>query len=119
AVEDRSWQHHDFMQFMADCVVTLGHQVVDGSSFRNVRVMKYRGSGFLGDEFPITITAAGIQVTNRGPIELQYLVTDERISSGLPRLDVMLSGGYYRGSNVLISGAPGTAKSTLAGLFVA
>jgi circadian clock protein KaiC len=104
---------------MADCVVTLGHQVVDGSSFRNVRVMKYRGSGFLGDEFPITITAAGIQVTNRGPIELQYLVTDERISSGLPRLDVMLSGGYYRGSNVLISGAPGTAKSTLAGLFVA
>lgn len=31
----------------------------------------------------------------------------------------MLCGGYYRGSNVLISGAPGTAKSTLAGLFVA
>src|ERR1700689_4118560 len=29
----------------------------------------------------------------------------------------MLRGGYYRGSNVLISGAPGTAKSTLAGLF--
>jgi circadian clock protein KaiC len=31
----------------------------------------------------------------------------------------MLRGGYYRGSNVLISGAPGTAKSTLSGLFVA
>ena len=31
----------------------------------------------------------------------------------------MLQGGYYRGSNVLISGAPGTAKSTLCGLFVA
>ena len=31
----------------------------------------------------------------------------------------MLNGGYHRGSNVLISGAPGTAKSTLAGLFVA
>ena len=29
----------------------------------------------------------------------------------------MLRGGYHRGSNVLISGAPGTAKSTLAGLF--
>jgi circadian clock protein KaiC len=29
----------------------------------------------------------------------------------------MLQGGYHRGSNVLISGAPGTAKSTLAGLF--
>ena len=117
--DDPSAQHHNFMQFMADCVVTLGHQVVAGSSFRNVRVMKYRGSGFLGDEFPITITEQGIQVSNRGPVELKYLVTDERISSGLPRLDVMLGGGYYRGSNVLISGAPGTAKSTLAGLFAA
>ena len=67
----------------------------------------------------ITITEAGIQVTNRGPVELQYVVTDERISSGLPRLDAMLSGGYHRGSNILISGAPGTAKSTLGGLFVA
>ncbi len=119
ADDDHSWQHYSFMQFMADCVVNLGHQVVAGSSFRNVRVMKYRGSGFLGDEFPITITQSGIQVTNRGPVELHYVVSDERISSGLPRLDVMLSGGYYRGSNVLISGAPGTAKSTLAGLFVA
>jgi circadian clock protein KaiC len=29
----------------------------------------------------------------------------------------MLNGGYHRGSNILISGAPGTAKSTLSGLF--
>jgi len=116
---DRSWQHYDFMQFMSDCVVHLGHQVVAGSNFRNVRVTKYRGSGFQGDEFPIAITDSGIQVTNRGPIELHYPVTNARVSSGLPRLDAMLSGGYYRGSNILISGAPGTAKSTLAGLFVA
>lgn len=119
ADDDLSWQHYNFMQFMADCVVNLGHQVIAGSGFRNVRVMKYRGSGFLGDEFPITITQAGIQVTNRGPVELQYTVTNGRVSSGLPRLDAMLCGGYYRGSNILISGAPGTAKSTLAGLFAA
>jgi circadian clock protein KaiC len=81
--------------------------------------MKYRGSGFQGDEFPITITEAGIDVTSRGPVELQYAVTDERVSSGIPRLDAMLCGGYHRGANVLISGAPGTAKSTLGGLFVA
>jgi hypothetical protein len=61
----------------------------------------------------------GMHLTHRGPIEMRYEVTDERISSGLPRLDHMLRGGYHRGSNVLISGAPGTAKSTLSGLFVA
>jgi circadian clock protein KaiC len=110
---------YSFMQFMVDCVVVLRHQVVDGAAFRNLRVMKYRGSGFSGDEFPITLTAEGMQLTHRGPTELQHEVTDERISSGLPRLDHMLRGGYHRGSNVLISGAPGTAKSTLAGLFAA
>jgi circadian clock protein KaiC len=112
-------QRYSFLQFMVDCVVILTHRVVDGSVFRNLRVMKYRGSGFSGDEFPMTLSVEGLQLTNRGPTELQYEVTDERVSSGLPRLDNMLHGGYYRGSNVLISGAPGTAKSTLAGLFAA
>jgi circadian clock protein KaiC len=92
---------------------------MNGSAFRNLRVMKYRGSGFSGDEFPISLTAEGLQLTHRGPPELRYNVTDERISTGLPRLDHMLRGGYHRGSNVLISGAPGTAKSTLSGLFAA
>ncbi|MDB4916909.1 MAG: circadian clock protein KaiC [Gemmatimonadetes bacterium] len=110
---------HTFLQFMVDCVVVLRHQVVDGSAFRNLRIKKYRGSGFAGDEFPISLTTEGLQLTNRGPAELQHKVTNERISTGLARLDKMLHGGFHRGSNVLISGAPGTAKSTLAGLFAA
>jgi len=112
-------QRYGFLQFMVDCAIVLRHQVVDGSAFRSLRVVKYRGSGFSGDEFPITLTTEGLQLTHRGPAELTYEVTDERISTGLPRLDNMLRGGYHRGSNVLISGAPGTAKSTLAGLFAA
>jgi circadian clock protein KaiC len=112
-------QRHGFLQFMVDCVIVLRHQVLDGSAFRNLRVMKYRGSGFAGDEFPISVTGDGMQLTNRGPTELQYAVSDKRISSGLARLDHMLKGGYHCGSNVLISGAPGTAKSTLSGLFAA
>jgi circadian clock protein KaiC len=112
-------QRYNFLQFMVDCVVVLRHQVVDGTAFRHLRVVKYRGSGFSGDEFPIMLTSEGLELINRGPTELQYQVTEERVSSGLPRLDNMLRGGYHRGSNVLISGAPGTAKSTLAGLFAA
>jgi circadian clock protein KaiC len=110
---------YSFLQFMVDCVVALRHHVIDGSAFRTLRVVKYRGSGFAGDEFPISLTVEGMQLTNRGPTELAYKVTDERISSGLPRLDHMLNGGYHRGSNILISGAPGTAKSTMSGLFAA
>jgi len=108
-----------FLQFMVDCVVILRQQVVDGSVFRTLRVMKYRGSGFAGDEFPVLMSAEGLKLINRGPTEFSYAVTNARVSSGLPRLDNMLQGGYYRGSNILISGAPGTARTTLAGLFAA
>ena len=89
---------YSFMQFMVDCVVVLRHQVVDGSAFRHLRVMKYRGSGFAGDEFPISLTGEGLQLTNRGPSELNYEVSDERIPTGLARLDHMLRGGYHRGA---------------------
>lgn len=117
--ESSSDRRFDFLQFMVDCVVILGHEVVEGTSFRNLRVMKYRGSPFVEDELPITLGRDGMQLTHRGPTELRYAVTNERISSGVARLDVMLRGGYYRGTNVLISGAPGTAKSTLCGAFTA
>jgi circadian clock protein KaiC len=44
-------------------------------------------------------------------------VTNERVSTGVKRLDTMLDGGYYRGASVLITGFPGTAKTTLSGAF--
>ena len=44
-------------------------------------------------------------------------MTNERVSSGVKRLDTMLGGGYYRGASVLITGFPGTAKTTLSGAF--
>src|ERR1700730_15910801 len=72
---------YSFLQFMVDCAVLLRHQVTDGSAFRNLLVMKYRGSGFAADEFPITLTADGMCLTHRGPTELTYEVTDERVST--------------------------------------
>jgi circadian clock protein KaiC len=117
--QSHSDQRFDFLQFMVACVVILGHQMLEGSSFRSLRIMKYRGSPFVEDELPISLTRDGMHLSHRGPTELKYTVTDERVSSGVGRLDSMLRGGYHRGSNVLISGAPGTAKSTLSGLFAA
>ena len=110
-------RRYGFLQFMADCVVVVRHQVVDGSAFRSLRVAKYRGSAFSGDEFPIALVRTGMELTHRGPAELRYRVTNERVSTGIQRLDHMLRGGYHRGSYILISGSPGTAKSTLGGLF--
>jgi circadian clock protein KaiC len=113
-----STERYAFMQFMVDAVVMLYHRMNDRVSLRGLRVLKYRGTGFAENEFPLVITKAGIEVSVFGQSELQYEVSTERIPSGVSRLDTMLDGGYYRGSGVLISGAPGTAKTTLAAAFV-
>ena len=110
-------ERYSFMQFMVDAVVTLHHRMLDRVSLRGIRVMKYRGSGFSEGEFPLIITDTGIEVATFGTSELAFDVSTERVSSGVPRLDTMLDGGYFRGAGVLISGAPGVAKTTLAGAF--
>ena len=107
-----------FMHFMMDCTVLLNHRVSLGVSQRNLRVLKYRGSGFDENESPFVIGKTGFDVAivrTRGRRESK--VTQERVSSGVKRLDTMLGGGYHRGACVLITGFPGTAKTTLSGAF--
>lgn len=113
-----SQQPAGFMQFMVDCSVILNHSVVLGVSQRNLRVQKYRGSSFDENESPFLIGKKGLEVAvARAPSRGNIKITNERISSGVERLDTMLGGGYYRGASVLVTGFPGTAKTTLSGAF--
>jgi circadian clock protein KaiC len=113
-----SEQPFGFMQFMVDCSVKLSHNVVMGVSQRNVRVQKYRGSSYDENEAPFVIGRSGLEVAvARQAGRSGASVSNERVSSGVKRLDTMLSGGYYRGASVLITGFPGTAKTTLSGAF--
>jgi circadian clock protein KaiC len=112
-----SMARYGFLQFMADTVILLHHRLADRVALRGLRVMKYRGSDFSGNEFPMVIAPSGIEVATFGPLEFEYEVSSERVSSGVPDIDAMLGGGYFRGSGVLITGAPGTAKTTLGGSF--
>jgi circadian clock protein KaiC len=110
--------HLAFMQYMVDCTVTLNHEVVQGISQRNLRVIKYRGSSFSENAAPFLIGENGLEVAgSRGFDRSSAPVSSKRVSSGVARLDDMLGGGYYQGAGVLITGFPGTAKSTLAGAF--
>lgn len=114
-----SEQNFSFMQFMVDCAVILNHSVVLGVSQRNLRVQKYRGSSFSENESPFVIGETGFEVAiARAHGRVDANVTNERVSSGVERMDTMLGGGYYRAATVLITGAPGTAKTTLSGAFV-
>lgn len=111
-------QFFGFMQFMVDCTVILNHNVRMGVSQRSVRVQKFRGSGFDENERPFLIGKNGLEVSvARTLIGADVRISNERVSSGVEPLDTMLGGGYYRGASVLITGLPGTAKTTLAGAF--
>jgi circadian clock protein KaiC len=107
-----------FMQYMADCVIQLQNRVTDRVALRELRIVKYRGSAFEQNEFPVVIGSQGIEVAAVGALEETYPVFTDKVSSGMERLDTMLGGGYYRGSSIIITGSAGTAKTTLAALFV-
>lgn len=106
-------------EYVSDCVVLLDHRVVDQVSTRRMRIVKYRGTTHGTNEYPFLIDEDGFSVLPITSLGLQHEVSDERISSGVPRLDSMLGGkGFYRGSTVLVSGTAGTGKTSLAAHFV-
>ncbi|HSW53482.1 MAG TPA: circadian clock protein KaiC [Ignavibacteriaceae bacterium] len=106
-------------EYVSDCVILLDHRVTDQSSIRRLRIVKYRGSTHGTNEYPFLIDEDGFSVLPVTSLGLNHISSIERISTGIPRLDTMLSGkGYYRGSTVLVSGTAGTGKTSLAAQFV-
>jgi circadian clock protein KaiC len=109
----------DVMRYMGDCVILLHHEVIDRVSLRELRILKYRGSSFYENAFPLIIGADGMDVSSYGQKQHAVVLPLERISSGVDMLDASLDGGYFRGTSILITGAPGTGKTTLVGQFAA
>jgi circadian clock protein KaiC len=109
---------HGLEEYVSDCVIVLDHRVSEQTSSRRLRVVKYRGSTHGTNEYPFLIDEDGISVLPVTSLVLQHIVSNERVSTGIPRLDAMLGGvGYYRGSSVLVSGTAGTGKSSFAAHF--
>jgi len=109
---------HGLEEYVADCVIMLDHRVTEQISTRRARVVKYRGTRHETNEFPFLIGDHGIFLVPVTSMGLDYEVSTTRISTGIPRLDTMLGGkGYYRGSSVLVTGTPGTGKTSVASTF--
>ena len=100
-------------------VILLDHRIVDQVSTRRLRVVKYRGTAHGTNEYPFLIGAAGLSVLPITSMRLEHKALSERVPTGIAGLDAMLGGkGVYRGSSVLVSGSPGTGKSTVAASFL-
>ena len=106
-------------EYVSDAVILLDHRVHDQVSTRRLRVVKYRGSHHGTNEYPFLIDTSGISVLPVSSMALAHDAPLDRISAGIPRLDGMLGEkGYYRGSTVLVTGAAGTGKTSLAAHFL-
>jgi circadian clock protein KaiC len=106
---------HGLEEYVSDCVILLDHRVHDQISTRRLRIVKYRGSAHGTNEYPFLIDEHGLSVFPITSVGLAHDASEERISTGIPRLDTMLGGaGIYRGSSMLVSGTAGTGKSSIA-----
>jgi circadian clock protein KaiC len=106
-------------EYVSDCVVVLDQRVEGGIATRRIRVAKYRGSQHGTNEYPFHIGARGISVQPITSVGLDSAAPTDRVSTGVEEIDVLLDGGVYRATSILITGTPGTGKSTIAASFVA
>jgi circadian clock protein KaiC len=109
---------HGLEEYVSDCVILLDHRVHDQIATRHLRVVKYRGALHGTNEFPFHIGDEGISVLPITSLGLNHKVSSGRISTGIPRLDAMLSGrGFFRGSSILLTGTAGTGKTSVGAHF--
>jgi circadian clock protein KaiC len=109
----------DLAEYAADGVLHLKTEMLGQLARRTLTVIKMRGTAFLEGAHPYIIGRDGIRVLH-SITETDEIVQalDLRISTGIERLDHMLRGGHRVGTTTLITGLPGTSKTTMGAAFL-
>jgi circadian clock protein KaiC len=115
---EKTLTRYGLEEYVADCVILLNNPVINKITTRNLRIVKYRGSSHGTNEYPFLIDEGGINILPITSVALDHSASSEHVSTGIERLDNMFEGkGYYKGSSILITGAAGTGKSSVAAQF--
>jgi circadian clock protein KaiC len=115
---DKMLTRYGLEEYVADCVIFLDFRIDEQISTRRLRIIKYRGSSHGADEYPFLIDESGLSILPITSLGLDYPVSNERIATGIPKLDAMFEGkGFYRGSTILVSGTAGTGKTSMSATF--
>ena len=108
-------------EFIADTVMRLRLEPLERAVQRSIEIVKSRGHEYqMGRHSFRIVDGQGLEVYRR--VQAPRDTTRElaasfdpttRISSGIPGLDEMLSGGYFVGSTTLVVGISGVGKSVM------
>jgi circadian clock protein KaiC len=82
--DPRAAQRYACIQSIADCTVILEYRLTQPTALRSLRLVKYRGSAFMEQEFPFTITDSGIEVLLPPAAEAPSLATPAALT---PEID--------------------------------
>ncbi len=113
---------HQFPEFtMADGILVLEMEDVGAQTLRRIRVRKMRGLDPLLGKHSVRVDRHGLTVYPR--LEAIFMPRDiglsqERVSTGSPELDALMSGGPRAHSITLLAGAIGTGKTLAALQFI-
>jgi circadian clock protein KaiC len=109
---------------VVDGVISLKWEAEGLERHRYLEVVKLRNTAHAKGWHSMSIGPGGVtiyprmdEVPNLAPL-VPRSTGQRRVSSGVPQLDELLGGGLLDGSVTLVSGSPGTGKSTLALHFV-
>jgi len=105
-------------EFVSDNVVILRNVLEGEKRRRTVEILKLRGTIHMKGEFPFTMGAHGVNIFPLGAMRLTQRSSNVRVSSGVPRLDEMCGGGFFKDSIILATGATGTGKTLLVSKFI-
>lgn len=120
-LDDRTPNDGDLkVRSIAHGVISMRRSTTDyGGIRRRLEVIKYRGVAFREGLHDYKIEYGGIVIFSRlVAAESRELLKRSQFVSGIKELDSLLGGGIEEGTSTLISGPPGTGKSTLAAQFV-
>ena len=106
---------------IADVVLQMIKYATNIREQRFIRVEKMRGSDSMAGMHACVISEIGITVYPRlftPEISPDYLERLERVETGIPGLDKMISQGFWRGSTTLIAGPTGSGKTIIGLHFI-
>ncbi|MEM9091891.1 MAG: circadian clock protein KaiC [Cyanobacteria bacterium P01_F01_bin.53] len=106
-------------EFVSDNVVIVRNALEVERRRRTIEILKLRGTTHMKGEYPFTMTDQGISIFPLGAMRLTQRSSNVRVSSGVPTLDKMCGGGFFKDSIILATGATGTGKTLLVSNFLA
>jgi circadian clock protein KaiC len=103
---------------VADTIISLATEHANERTVRLLQITKLRGAEFSAGRHAYRLSEDGVTVFPRladAASDTEYRLSQDRISTGIAPLDVMLAAGYAPGSSTLVAGPSGAGK-TLMGL---